>query len=153
MNHKIVDAYVIDCHAVAAAGDIETVTFGPFKRGKDEGYLSDLVKTLIRMEEMFPADTFNPIHSDYEDVEGYLGWFDTEHADAESLYNEYPDALCEFEDYSAVAEVSNRFGGDQLKWPMEPWTNHETPAKYQSHEVFYFDKDGVKHLTTIEFDG
>jgi hypothetical protein len=36
---------------------------------------------------------------------------------------------------------------------MEPWTNYETPAKYQSYEVFYFDAEGEKHPASVEFDG
>lgn len=147
------DAYVIDCYAVTVRGDIETVTFGPFKKGKDEGCLSDLVKTLIRMDKAFPEDSFNPIQSDYEDVDGYLGWFDAEHVDEDSFYDEYPDTLCEFSDYAAVAAVSRRFGGTSRKWPMEPLVNYETPAKVQGYDVFYYDLNGVKHPTTIEFDG
>lgn len=152
-NWRFTDAYGIDCHAVKASGDIETVSFGPFKKGKDENCLSDLVKTLVRMDKAFPEDTFNPIQSDYEDVEGYLGWFDTEYDDAESFYDEYPDTRCEFSDYAAVAAASRRFGGTALKWPMEPWTNHETPARYQGYEVFYYDLNGAKQPTTVEFDG
>jgi hypothetical protein len=153
MNHKITDAYAIDCHAVTARGEVETISFGPFKRGQDEGYLSDLVRTLIRMDEAFPEDTFDPIQSDYGNVEGFIGWFDTDHEDADSLYDEYPDTECEFEDYAAVAEVSKKFGGTARKWPLEPWTNYDTPAKYQSYEVFYFDTDGEKRQSSVEFDG
>lgn len=153
MTHKLTEAYVIDCHAVTAGGKVETISFGPFKKGKDEGYLSDLVKTLIRMDEEFPDDTFNPIQSDYGNVKGFIGWFDTDFEDADSFYDEYPDTECEFEDYAAVAEVSKRFGGTATKWPLEPWTNYETPAKYQSYEVFYFDAEGEKHPASVEFDG
>lgn len=152
MNDKISNAYTIDCHAVTAEGKVETTSFGPFKHGQDEVHLSDLVMTLLRMDEAFPEDTFNPINSVYEEVEGYLGWFDTEHSDEDSLYDTYPDALCEFEDYAAVAEVAKRFGGSKLKWPMEPWTKYETPAKYHSYEVFFFDANGEKRPSIVEFD-
>lgn len=153
MTQKITEAYIIDCHAVTASGDIETITFGPFKKGEDEGYLSDLVRTLMRMDKAFPDESFDPIQSDYGNVEGFIGWFDTEHEDEDSLYDEYPDTDCEFADYEAVAEVSRKFGGTAMKWPLEPWTNHETPTKYKGYEVFYYDDAGDKHPATVEFDG
>lgn len=153
MTPKITEAYIIDCHSVTADGKTETTSFGPFKKGQDEAYLSDLVRTLKRMDEAFPNDSFDPIQSDYGNVEGFIGWFDTGYEDEDSLYDEYPDTEVEFTDYAAVAEVSRRFGGTVMKWPLEPWTNNETPAKYQSYEVFYFDEAGDKYPTTVEFDG
>ena len=147
------DAYSIDCHAITASGYIETVTFGPFKKKADEAYLYDLVATLNRMETSFREGNFDPIQSDYENVEGYLGWFDSEHKDAESFYAEYPDASCGYTIYAAIADTARQFGGTVLKWPMEPLTNYETPAKYHGYDVFYSDLNGIKHRSPVEFEG
>lgn len=146
----VTDAYYIDCKAITVRGDIETVSFGPFQKNADEPHLFDLVQTLIRMCEAYPDNTFNPVQADYSDVAGFLGWFDTEHSDADSFYDEYPEVPYEFSSYASVAEVAKRFGGSAQKWPVEPLTG-DTPAKYHSYEVFYHDLTGVRKPSLVEF--
>jgi hypothetical protein len=156
MNHSIVEdspflnVYYIVCNAITGNGDIETTTFSSFKKGQDEAYLEDLVNTLNRMKDSYP-NGFNPLQGDYTNIHGFLGWFDSEHPDADSLYAQYPDAECRFYEYAAVAEKAREHGGTALKWPMEPATGYETAAKYHSHDIFYIDENGTAGKSPIDF--
>lgn len=131
--------YYVECLVTAMTFEEKSVGFGPFREGLDEPHLQDLIDTLNRMSEEFPKGL--SLTDTYENVPGFLSWFDSEFASARSLYKAHPAYKGEFEQYAETAQTAQRYGGVANHWPRGIVSVYcETPAELSQYRVLFFNE-------------
>lgn len=144
------EAYFVKVKAVSVKGAEAYIPFGPFYKDSDENDMGNLIGTLNRMKEAFPEKlTFM---DEYLNIEGFLGWFDSEYPKEQSLFYEYPDFEGDFVEYEAVANVALRYGGASGLWPLDPALNYSRPMRFTEYSVTFYDKEGRKYNAFVSLD-
>ena len=125
-----IDSYVVEVETMYGDADgWGRVIVGDFKIGEEE-YLEDLLKTCERMDEAYPHGRGG--WDNYNHVEGFNKWFSIDDTTDE-----------EYDSMSArMKELAS-------EWEFDPQSDG-SHASFYGYNVFYYDKNGVKHSVSVE---
>lgn len=143
------EVYYVECiiNTNATEGQ-KSVAFGPFRKGPDELHLAHLIETLNNMLKEFPNGL--SLSDTYENVPGFLSWFDSSFASSRSLYKAHPTYRGKFDDYASVASVARRYGGTANNWPRGIVSAYcETPAELAQYKVLFFNEQEKRQRSML----
>ncbi len=130
---------------------------GPFYRDADEDALESLLTLLnnLATEQLQKQGSGHSSMYTYNHVPGFEGWFGTSLADTEEQYLEHCWALVPYADnvsqYFFSKRISEHRGNTVFdSWPSNVRSNDGTDALYDSHQVYFYDENGVKRAVSVE---
>jgi len=112
-------------------------TFGPFKKGKDESILAEMIRTLKRMKAHYPSGKAG--YEDYLDVWGFRLFFTTYPEREDENYKKIIEKKfgCSYQEF---AEYYENFIQDDLDWVHD---NQGVIGSLDNYEVEYLNEQNV----------
>lgn len=133
------DSYSVEIETMRGDADgYETITVGPFYRGKHEENLQSLLETLDRMGKRFPNGMGG--RDNYKDVLGYEQWFG-EIWNMEIAERDYTELLDKHgrEVHEKLIELAEPVVED-MSWPFDEIQANQL----DEYHVYYYNADGKK---------
>jgi hypothetical protein len=146
------DSFTVEIETIL--GDLDDyghVVLGPFKRLEHWDNLENLLQLL---ETMKSTDFFE----NYNDVLGFLQWFNPEVATLSALDDDALDTLemwgciLDTEDEAEMKTVRKAFAlshGFVKRWPLHDDGGDPEQHQIESYKVFYHDPNGIRFNTEI----
>ena len=164
----IPNSYSVEIRVMAGDADYyDSLAVNGFEPGRDEALLENLLSLLHRIDAFYPNGRGGSWKYSLTRVPGFEAWFSE--VDPESYGVEEPGeysfkfeseeqkselrqlALDVAEFYERVSDKADALGLKGLDYPDWPFDSMaDIECDHDSHEVFYYDENRVKHPVTVE---